>query len=140
MTRLRSCGLLDSGGGLNPLTSNLVGSAIELGLQQLHLTKLRTTYAKRSRTMCRALEKYSGSRLVFTPPDGGFFVWAALPQNLDAMALIDDAKAAGVGFLPGARCSPSGGWQNWIRLSFAYYDSDTIQAGCRLLGKLILSL
>lgn len=137
MTRLKSCGLMDSGGGLNPFTSNVVGSAIELGLQQQHLTKLKTSYAKRSQTMCRALEKYSGSRLVFTSPDGGFFVWAALPESIDSSALLNDAKAAGVGFLPGARCSASGGLQNWIRLSFAYYDSETIQEGCQRLGKVI---
>lgn len=137
MKRLTSCGLLDSGGGLNPFTSSLAGSAIELGLQQSHLTKLRTTYAKRLRTMCSTLKKVAGSRLIFTPPDGGFFVWAALPENINSTALLTAARVAGVGFLPGARCSPSGGRQNWIRLSFAYYDSETIETGCRLLGQII---
>ncbi|HRI56541.1 MAG TPA: PLP-dependent aminotransferase family protein, partial [Anaerolineae bacterium] len=42
---LAQCGLLDSGGGLNPFTAAVVRSALELGLQGQHLERLRQVYA-----------------------------------------------------------------------------------------------
>ena len=138
MDRLTGCGLLDSGGGLNPFASNLVRSVIELGLLKTHLSKLKTTYADRLQTLCDALERHLGTRLAFQRPGGGFFVWAALPENLDAGELLAAAEAAKVGYLPGVRCSTAGGLNNWMRLSFAYYDSAKLEAGCRRLAQALL--
>jgi DNA-binding transcriptional MocR family regulator len=135
MQRLTGCGLLDSGGGLNPFTSNLVASAIEMGHQQQQLTKLKTTYAARLRILSGALEEHLGSRLEFHEPGGGFFIWAALAKNCDTTALLPSAGSARVGFLPGARCSASGRLNNWMRLSFAYYDEPALELACRRLAK-----
>jgi DNA-binding transcriptional MocR family regulator len=138
MARLTSCGLLDSGGGLNPFTSNLVRSAIELGLQQKQLSLLKDTYDSRLRALSDALRRDLGGRLSFDMPAGGFFIWAALPETLDSNELLPAAGAAGVGYLPGTRCSPSGGLRNWMRLSFAYYDADDLERGSRRLARALL--
>jgi DNA-binding transcriptional MocR family regulator len=138
MARLTTCGLLDSGGGLNPFTSNLVRSAIELGLLQEQLTLLKNTYASRLRILSDALERDLGDRLTFDRPGGGFFIWAALPGAVDTNDLVPAAKAAGAGYLPGTRCSPSGGLRNWMRLSFAYYDAGHLERGSRRLARALL--
>ena len=135
LARLTTCGLLDSGGGLNPFTSNLVRSAIELGLLQEQLTFLKNTYASRLRTLSDALQRDLGGRLTFDRPTGGFFIWAALPEAVDAKDLVPAAEAAGVGYLPGTRCSPSGGRPNWMRLSFAYYGAKELEEGSRRLAR-----
>lgn len=135
MSRLTGCGLLDSGGGLNPFTSNLMRSAIELGLQQAQLSLLKDTYASRLLTLSSALKRDFGSRLLFNQPAGGFFIWAALPEKFDTTALQPAAEAAGAGFLPGSRCSASGSLHNWMRLSFAYYDSDDLEKGSQRLAR-----
>src|SRR5262245_7997558 len=51
-------GLLESGGGLNPFTSGIVRSAIELGLQQKCLADLKTVYAARAATLTGAVRRY----------------------------------------------------------------------------------
>ena len=140
MERLTSCGVLDSGGGLNPFTSNLVRSAIELGLQQEQLALLRETYASRLQTLSNVLKRDLGSILAFDQPAGGFFIWAALPDEFDVAALLPAAESAGVGYLPGSRCSPGGGLHNWMRLSFAYYESEDLEEGSQRLARALLPL
>ena len=138
MDRLTNCGLLDSGGGLNPFTSNLVRSAIELGLQQEQLALLKDTYASRLLTLSSALKRDLGAFLDFDLPAGGFFIWAAIPDEFDTAALAPVAESAGVGYLPGSRCSPAGSLHNWMRLSFAYYDNEALEKGSRRLAKALL--
>jgi DNA-binding transcriptional MocR family regulator len=67
-------GLLDSGGGLNPFTSGIVRSALELGLVEENLSLLKQTYGRRMQTMCSALRRKLPASVQFTEPAGGFFI------------------------------------------------------------------
>lgn len=135
--RLVHNGLLDSGGGLNPFTSAIVRSALELGIQAEHLAQLKTIYRRRIVTMCRALRQQLPASVTFTEPDGGFFVWLCLPEDIDAGALVDDARRHNVGFEPGLSFSSRRQLRNYARLSFAYYDTAAIEEGVERLAQVI---
>ncbi len=90
---LAQCGLLDSGGGLNPFTAAIVRSALELGLQQQHLDRLRRVYAGRLAALDAALQRDLAGRLVYRRPEGGFFIWARLADGQDAEAVLRTAQA-----------------------------------------------
>jgi DNA-binding transcriptional MocR family regulator len=143
-------GLVDSGGGLNQFTSNLVRVALEGGGQKDYLDELRRAYRQRVAAMDAALHKHIGDRATWTVPAGGFFFWlTCAEQNLpaakrpadgvgsgqiDTTALLQTAASAKVGFLPGSRCSSVGGLGNCLRLCFAHYDIAAIEEGIRRLG------
>ena len=55
MSRLTGCGLVDSGGGLNPFTSGVMRSAIDLGVLENQLEKLKTVYTRRKIALSNAL-------------------------------------------------------------------------------------
>ena len=129
-------GFMDSGGGLNPFVSALVNSVIELGLQQEYLTFLRRTYQDRILTLSQALHRHLPA-LSFTIPDGGYFIWAYLPETVDAALLLDKAKAYDVGFQPGIKFSNTQGLQNYLRLSFAYYGEEELVEGVKRLAHVI---
>jgi len=74
LNRMIGCGLLESGGGLNPFTSALVCSAIEMGLQDDQLKTLITTYTDRKVALCNALKEYLPESVRFIEPNGGFFI------------------------------------------------------------------
>ena len=80
--RIVQCGLLDSGGGLNPFISGIVRSALELGLARENLALLRQTYSRRMQAMCAALRSKLPATVRFTEPSGGFFIWLVLPEEL----------------------------------------------------------
>ncbi len=132
---LAQCGLLDSGGGLNPFTAAVVRSALELGLQGQHLDFVRQVYAGRLAALDIALQRHLGGQLSYRRPDGGFFIWARLADGRDAGSLMETAHAHGVSFRPGVRFSSQGGLRDAIRLCFAYYDEARLEQGVARLAQ-----
>ncbi len=139
IARIVGCGLLDSGGGLNPFTSGVVRSAIELGLLTAHLSRLRETYSERMAAMCAALRTHLSGRIEFIEPEGGVFIWVRLPEGTDAQELLARAKARHVEFVPGRRFSNREGLADFIRLSFAFYDTPELITGVERLAAVIPS-
>lgn len=130
--RLTGCGLLDSGGGMNPFTSAIVRFIIESGHLEQNISKLISIYRSRLAVMEIALRQYLPDS-VFTIPQGGYFFWVRLPGSINAQELQEKAKAFKVGFRPGVRFSSAGGLQDYIRLSFSFYKPEQIQEGLRRL-------
>jgi DNA-binding transcriptional MocR family regulator len=124
---LSTCGFLDSGGGLAPFTSAIVGRLLERGAQEAHLQKLRAVYGARARALTESLRERLGVEAA--PPAGGFFLWLGLPGVTDTEALLPAARAAGVTFAPGVRFSVSGGQRDRLRLSFSYYGQGQLAEG-----------
>jgi DNA-binding transcriptional MocR family regulator len=141
IARFVSCGLLDSGGGLNPFTSALLQPLLDGGEQGRYLDHLRGVYGTRIATLDAALRsalaEYPQGDIRFDRPDGGFFFWLRLPNGMDADALQQQAAAEGVGYQPGVRFSSRGGLQNRMRLSFAFYDEPALEEGARRLARVL---
>lgn len=135
--RFVKSGLLQSGGGLNPFTSALVSNALELGLQDQHLEKLKRTYRDRSQSLNKALLDHVGERTKVRKADGGYFMWLELAHSVNAERLLSQASLAGVRFQPGERFSTDGNFQNFIRLSFSYHAVDEIEQGVSRLSVLL---
>ena len=133
--RLVHSGLLDSGGGLNPFTSAIVRSVIELGLQQEHLKQLKVVYQQRASTLARLLRQHLAEAASFREPSGGFFIWLDLHDGIDAAALLPLARQHKVSFQPGVSFSSSQGLGNYARLCFAYYDSPQLEEGVNRLAR-----
>ncbi len=128
-------GLVDSGGGLNQFTSNLVRVALEGGGQREYLDGLRCAYRQRVEAMDAALHRRIGDRATWTVPAGGYFFWLTCADNLDTTALLEAAAGAKVGFLPGRRCSSVDALGHCLRLCFAHYGIPEIEEGIRRLGQ-----
>ena len=137
LKRIIGCGLLDSGGGLNPFTSALARSAIEMGLQHDHLETLKTTYTKRKIALSNALRKYLPDTVRFIEPGGGFFIWLVFPEGLDTEQMRVEARRNNVGYLPGVKFSSRKGMRNCARLSFSYFDTPELEEGAKRLGLVI---
>ena len=129
-----------SGGSLNAVTSGIIATAIELGLQSKHIEKLRSEYGKRMVSVARVLEETLPTGFKSHQPRGGYFVWITGPiDSFDsdkfAEFCLDKYK---VKVLPGSRCSSviSGATQsmahpylmckNAFRISIAYYEHEEL--------------
>jgi 2-aminoadipate transaminase len=137
--RFKNYGVVASGGGLNPFTSAIVRSALELGLQDQYLLRLKTLYAERSRVLVQSLRAAFPS-VLFDDVAGGYFVWMHLP-DVDATKLRAKAKALKVDVREGPVFSPvsspvfspSNNLNHHMRLCFAFYNSHDLQEGVRRL-------
>ena len=84
-----------------------------------HLVALRRVYRERKMAMQHALQEHLGEIATWTDPHGGFFLWVTLLNGVDTQDLFEVALAEGVAFIPGASFSPSGRFQDALRLCFA---------------------
>ncbi len=136
LAQFTGCGYLDSGGGLNPFVSSIVGSVIELGFQESYLERLRKIYKNRTGTLSSALRQ-SIPALEFREPSGGYFIWARLPDGANSESLLVHAKMHKVRFQPGIRFSCNQGFRDHIRLCFAYYGEKDLEKGVERLARVI---
>jgi DNA-binding transcriptional MocR family regulator len=130
--RLAGCGLLDSGGGMNPFTSAVVQRLIESGGLKKNIAHLREEYTHRLNAMDAALQKYL-PKAEYSLPHGGFFFWVRLPE-MDAGELRRQAQGFDVGLRQGALFSNQKGSQDYLRLSFCYYAPEAIEEGVKRLA------
>lgn len=167
---LSTIGPLRSGGGQNPVTSSLVhsgaclwkhgarstwlrsdlyllgGSDAVLELDELlpHIDRLKATFRSRKAVLCQSLRDHCPD-LSFAEPSGGYFVWALLPDGVDADVLLAEAQTKhGVAFTPGSRCSLGEATREdgqpvdvsrFVRLSFAFYSEEEIAEGVERLRR-----
>ncbi len=130
-------GLLTSGGGFNPFTSEIINSAIRLGFLTTHIRKLKTVYQQRIEIFCDHLREYLPDQVVFKVPKGGYFIWVRFPDGIDTNIFRKAAQKQNVDFHPGSLFSYRKELKNYMRLSFAFYDDKILAEGARRLGKVI---
>jgi 2-aminoadipate transaminase len=129
-----ACGLVYSGGGLNPFTSAVIRELVESGELQENIRQLCGVYRHRVGAMHAALQQHLPG-VGYAVPQGGYFFWVRLPDGRDAQALMKHAEAFKVSFRPGVRFSSSGGLREYARLCFAFYEADQLTLGIERLAR-----
>ena len=131
---LTKCGLLKSGGGMNPYTSFIVRDLLETDGLEKNITHLKAVYSSRLAVMDMVLRRYL-PQVTYKVPDGGYFFWLHLPDNLDASELQTRAAEHKVNFRPGVLFSSQGGMRDYLRLCYAFYGTEEIEQGVMRLGQ-----
>jgi 2-aminoadipate transaminase len=122
------------------LNQHLLASYLDSGEIGHHLELLRQEYRLRRDTMLAALERSMPRGMKWSRPSAGFFVWAELPGDLDAVSVLKTAVAqAQVAFSPGMAFSAPGVSDHCMRLSFAGMPPERIEEGISRLGQVIAS-
>jgi 2-aminoadipate transaminase len=128
---------LKADGGTSPFTSNVAAEYAASGELAEHIVDLVEIYRRRRDTMAEALKTEMPEGVEWTEPNGGFFMWLTLPEGCDSVAMLPEARAHGVEFLPGTGCFFDGSGRSNIRLSFSFSDEEAIQRGVKILAGII---
>ncbi len=121
-------------GGALPLQAALA-DFVGRGAYDRHLAAVRRELRARRDVLLEALEAWMPEGTRWTTPEGGFQVWAELPEPLDTRDLFADALRAGVLFAPGYQFHADGRSSRGLRLSIALAGRDEIREGIRRLGR-----
>jgi DNA-binding transcriptional MocR family regulator len=90
---------------------------------------------ERASTLAASLRKHiPGVR--FTEPDGGYFLWVELPDDVDAAAVVPAAAERGVAVVKGSDFLIEGG-HHALRLAYSSVTQDKIDEGVRRLAAAI---
>jgi 2-aminoadipate transaminase len=107
------------------------------GFLDRHVRRLRAMYGMRRDAMLAALDRHFPPGVRWTRPKGGLFLWATAPKGVDTAALLKEALAEKVAFVPGAAFHPCGGGHESMRLNFSYAPPEVIEEGIRRLGQVL---
>lgn len=121
-------------GGVNRFTKAVVSRYVADGGFEAALDGLRASYARRRDRLLDALDGHL-PEATWSEPDGGFFVWVTLPEDLDSAALLPVAVDEGVAYLPGAHFSPAKEESSSLRLAFSHAPPDDIERGVAALAR-----
>lgn len=72
--------------------------------------------------------------------DCGYALWVELPDGIDALALLEQARERGYSFVPGAVFATGTHYDHCLRLTAAHPLDDARQAGVRRLGQIASTL
>ena len=96
----------------------------------------RGVYRERRDATLSALQEHLPG-LSWTVPNGGFYVWLKLPEQLDSKQMLPRAVTALVAYTPGTAFYADGRGRDAIRLSFCYPTPERIREGVRRMAGVI---
>lgn len=67
-----------------------------------HIRALRAAYRRRRDLAVDALARYAPDGMRWVAPEGGYYLWVALPDGVRSLDLLAACRAEGVTFMPGA--------------------------------------
>ena len=98
-----------------------------------HLKTIRSTLKERRDLMGKMLKLSLPDWTMRAVPQGGFYIWARLPETLNEEILVSQALQKGVQVNAGHAWFPAEQEGSFVRLSFAGADLEQIQRGMGLL-------
>ena len=101
-----------------------------------HIEEICSDYGAKLQSMIQHLESFpEGVR--FTRPEGGLFIWAELPDCLDALLLLQQSIEQKVAYVPGTHFFVNGGHRNTLRLNFSNSTMNQIDTGMDILRDIV---
>jgi len=118
-------------------TQRVAYETIKDGLLDTHIPTIRALYSKQCNVMLDALSRHMPAGVKWNKPEGGMFIWVELPEGLDSMAILEQAVARNVAYVPGAPFYASNPRLNTLRLAFVTVPAERIEQGVTILGDLL---
>ncbi len=99
------------------------------------IATVSTALAERASVLAASLRRHIPGA-TFTEPDGGYFLWVDLPEDVDVDTLFPVATAKGVAIVKGSDFLLDGG-NHSVRLAYSAVTVDQIDEGVRRLAEAI---
>jgi DNA-binding transcriptional MocR family regulator len=117
----------------NMLAESVVWELARSGALEENIKKVNAALAERRDALVEALrEKIPEAE--FVVPEGGYFLWLALDDDVDTPELLARAKEEGVSFVAGPDFMIEGG-EHELRLAFASVPADQVAEGIDRLAR-----
>lgn len=112
----------------------LVAEIFESGFFKEHINSIIMEYRKKRDKMIQMLSQTQIEGFKLFVPQGGFFIWCKLPDEIRLSELMHDLAKSGIVVMPGEVffCNERIN-ENYLRLNFSYPKEEDIEDGCKKL-------
>jgi DNA-binding transcriptional MocR family regulator len=117
-----------------------IADYLQHGGYDRHLRRLRYALEDQQRAMLAAIARHFPGQSRVSQPQGGYFLWVELPEQLDSLKVFKMALAQGISIAPGPIFSATRRFANCIRLNYGSPWDDTCERAMETLGRIIRSL
>ncbi len=118
------------------LSQEIVNTFMNSGKAEPHIRLICEKYRDKRDAMLKKLKSFPKG-VTYTNPDGGLFIWAELPEGMNAVSMFQQCVDAGVAYVPGTHFFPEGGHENTMRLNFSMASFEQIDKGMDILKSVI---
>ena len=102
----------------------------------LHIENIRKVYHRKLNLMCDCLDEYCKDFITYVRPQGGLFIWAKLPENVDMLEYVNNLLKQNVAVVPGTAFMVDDAKPcSYIRLNFSTPSDEDIVRGVRIMGE-----
>lgn len=123
-------GQMDSSGGKSPLSQALIHGALEMNLLAPHIKLCQDFLRVNCESMALAVRDQLSDYVDFVQPTGGYFLWLHIKGKYRASELLKNyGEDVNVHFHSGIKFSAFGKCDDYLRVSFSYYDPDGLSIG-----------
>jgi 2-aminoadipate transaminase len=123
----------------NMLVEAIVADFCRSGAIEQSIATVRKALRARRDAVAEGIKEYIGDEASFVLPQGGYFLWVELPEEVDTAALLTVAAERGVSFVPGAEFMIEGG-ANAFRLAYSAVTPAQADEGVQRLGESLAAL
>ena len=123
----------------NSFTQYVIYEFAAAGHLDPHIETVRKAYSERRDFMVGMMKKHFPKGTTWTEPEGGLFLWVKVAGNLSTSAMLKDAIAAGIAYVPGKFFYSEKADDTTMRLNFCNATNANIEEGIKRLAKVIAS-
>ena len=123
----------------NMVTQILCAEFFNQGLFEPHLKRVCDIHRERRDVMMKCMSTMLPTDIKYVYPEGGLFTWVELPEQMDTTAMLNEAIAQKVAYMPGKEFFVEGQpiRNNCMRVSFGGVTPEKILVGMERLAKVI---
>lgn len=119
------------------LTQLAVATFLEEGNYDRHLVGLRRSYRRQVGQLRAAIAAHFPDGTRVSDPKGGFVTWVQVPAKIDSQLIYQQALSQGVSITPGFLFSPTGRFQQFMRLCAGHPWDERMAQGVATLGQVV---
>ncbi|MEX1254577.1 MAG: PLP-dependent aminotransferase family protein, partial [Dehalococcoidia bacterium] len=121
--------------GVSPWPQRVLAEYGSSGMWAKHVAKMNDVYRRKRDTLVQALEERCSRYLTWNTPEGGYFLWLRLSDDVDPAKLGQAAREIGVSFVGGQAFKRDDEGRRYIRLAFSFVNEQEIPEGIMRLGR-----
>ncbi|MDF1604683.1 PLP-dependent aminotransferase family protein [Nocardioides sp. YIM 152315] len=125
--------------GVSQWTSRAMELFLVEGLLDPHIAAANQVYRRKRDVAVTAVRRHCGDLVTFDVPDGGFYLWLRMGDDVDWVKAQHEAAERGVFCRPGERFLGERDGQAFLRLAYSHAADDEIERGIAVLGEAITS-